>query len=632
MIRRLVPIALLLVGLPAAAADAREPWPPVKGPGFLFVHYGEEHYNDDDSEFTLPQVVGETRAYRPDLVMMSGDKVDDGTEEQLQGWLQIVRRYDDAGIPFFAAVGNHDRKAPPGALGGTPGEDLTNYMKVYAGRPYPFGDARPYQVPRLSPRTRPATDPAGASSHYFVDYANVRWIFLDNSCYGIFQCDLIGSRGTNRQNPPLPDAEGNRTQYDYLEKRAAEANRDGKLIYLVFHISTRDPRDQLHSSAPQQYHTQTGSPQDDTLLEEAAERAGVDAVFAAHMKGMFQYEGRGGIPYYVDGGAGGELHTTGVVGIDHGYWHGYRVLRLNGTRLVTDAVPIFVKDGITIKGGSALAPGASARFEAFGKQPIFKGHDKVDALELRDPDPVPRGGASSTGGLDLGALPIPAALLALGALLAAFARGRPQPRLAVPALAVTALGGLAVVSVAQQSTPTNTPKEVLPNPARIWTTANPFVLAPVASSSEDPRRDPRTQTQDGAFRARCPGRTRVVIRSGFGSASRPVRVASRPGRVVRSVRLRRRGLRAGRRSVVARVRLAQQAEVLVRVRRRGRTVRTLRRGCFAAGRARAFTWDGRVRRRGRMRRARPGRYRVEVLVRSDRRPLRRARTLLLRRR
>ncbi len=83
---------------------------------------------------------------------MSGDKDNDGTVEQLSRWKQIMSPYDRLGVPFFPAVGNHDRKAPPGVPPGTAGlitpgvqGDLANYKQVFADRPYPFGDATPYK-------------------------------------------------------------------------------------------------------------------------------------------------------------------------------------------------------------------------------------------------------------------------------------------------------------------------------------------------------------------------------------------------------------------------------------------------------------------------------------------------------
>ena len=81
----------------------------------------------------------------------------------------------------------------------------------------------------------------------------------------------------------------------------------------------------------------------------------------------------------------------------------------------------------------------------------------------------------------------------------------------------------------QQSEPTSTPVEALPNPARIWTTSNPEVLKPVGSEDDDARRHARTQTADGTFRARCPGKARLTITSGFEKASKRIVVTGDGG-------------------------------------------------------------------------------------------------------
>jgi hypothetical protein len=71
-------------------------WPPVEGPGHLFVHYGEEHWNDDDGLTLLPKVVAESIRYRPALVTMSGDKANDGVVDELTRWREIMDAYDRA--------------------------------------------------------------------------------------------------------------------------------------------------------------------------------------------------------------------------------------------------------------------------------------------------------------------------------------------------------------------------------------------------------------------------------------------------------------------------------------------------------------------------------------------------------
>jgi len=632
-VRRALLAALLALAALPPAASARQPWPPPSGPGQLYVHMGEEHHNDDDGPTLLPKVVADSIKFRPDLVTMSGDKGNDGRTSELSTWRRIMEPYDRAGIPYFPGVGNHDGKQQTpeditDELGGVlPLRDLTFYKQVFGDRPYPFGDGRPYGDPELSPRTRPASDPPGASSHYFVDHAKTRFIFIDNSCYGIVNCDPL-------QSPRFPDAEGNRSQYEFLDRHAGAAKRAGLRVFVVMHMPTRDPRDQEHSTLGRENHTMgKGASPDNAEFERRAEALGIDAVFLGHIKGQWQYRGRGNIPYFIDGGAGGELYSDGPLGTDHGYWHGFRLVRVQDRQVTTDTVPIFVPGGIRVEGSGPLRRGQVKRFAAFGRQPVFVNENKVESLELRDPAPIPRPGITFEG--SLGWVKRPEAmlllLLAVIALTAGVAR-LPARRLRLGLVAVGTLvmaGGLTAVSAAQQGVPTATKQRNLPNPARIWTSANPSVLYPVASGSEDPRRVANKQTHDGAFRARCPGNTRVVIQSGVESRSRAVRVLSRPGRIQRSVRVLRRPLRPGRRRRVALVRLAQPAEVEVRVTRRRRVLRTLRRECFLPGRRLSFFWDGRLRRRGRGRlvSARRGRYRVEVRVHSDRRVLARSRTV-----
>ena len=643
MRRTLLALVLIALTCPAAAgaALAGQPWPPATGPGQLFVHFGEEHYNDDDGLTLFPKVVAESGRYRPLLVTTSGDKDNDGTVEQLTSWKKIMSAYDPLRVPYLGGIGNHDRQSPPGVPPGTAGlitpgvqGSLTNYMQIFADRPFPFGDAPNYEG--IGP-ARPAGEPAGASSHYFADVGEVRWIFLDNSCWGLTDCDDV-------QSPAFPDSAGNTGQLQYLERYAAEGRAQGKTVFVVMHMPTRDPRDQSYIDPTTFTHVMgknnpaaPGTP-DNQRFEAVAEKTGVDGVFLGHIKGQFIYRGRGNVPYYIDGGAGGELYTEGPVGTDHGYWHGFRLVRVDGGEITTDTVPIFVPGGIRIEGAGSVRPGKRSLYEAFGKQPVFNDPAKVEALELRDPDPVrpvEGGGLGAVGGFvrDGGWAFVPVILLMLGGvMLTPSALPRPRRRAVLATCAVTGAGvvGTATMSLAQQTEPTTTPLDSLPVPARIFTTMDPLVLAPVASKGDDPRRNARTQTEDGLFEARCPGTARLSVTSGFETTAKTVSVPSRPGqRVVRSARVAKvRGLRAGKRRTVARVKLIQPAVVRVRVRRGGRTVRTLRHACLLPGSpALRVAWDGRVRRRGKLRAARPGRFRVDVLVRSDRKPVKRSRTV-----
>jgi hypothetical protein len=605
-------LAVALV-LPAAASGATVPWPPKKGTGNLFVHYGEEHWNDDDGLTLLPKIVEDSARYEPALVTMSGDKVNNGSVEELTRWREIMDAYDRAKVPYFAAIGNHDRfNAPPQQPGFPPGGATDNYVEVFKNRPWPMGDGQPYPDPNFIQRQRPPEDPPGAATHYFVDYDNVRWIFVDNSCWDITFCS------TNDQNPADADP---RSQLAWLESRAREATNLDRVVFVVMHMPTRDPRDQSYVDPTSTNHAMGKgvSPTNDIAeFERIVGETGVDGVFVAHIKGQFQYVARN-VPYYIDGGGGGELYTEGPVGTDHGYWHGYRLLRVTGRNVITDSVPIFVPGSLVVNGPSTLAQGASATWEAFGAQPVFNDPAKVPALELRDPDPIPRDGAGGSSAAGVAPALVYGSpflvFLLLGAVMS-----RPAARRRVAVAAVPAVAGAVAVTglaIAQRSEPTSTPRESLPNPARIWTSSNPHVLAPSPSRTEDPRRDPVTQTHDGRFRARCPGRVTLRVASGWESKGARVTVPSAGGAHLRTLARRSVSVRRGRGGTLAKLRLAQRAEVEVRVTRRGKRVATPLHRCLSAGRTYSLRWDGTAGGRA----ARAGGYRLEVIVRSERRPV-----------
>ncbi len=613
---------------PGVAGAKVQPWPPAGGAGDLFVHFGEEHINDADGATLLPKVVRQSARYRPRLVTMSGDKADDGEPEQFELWSDVMGIYDQKEIPWLAGVGNHDRTAPPGFPGGVSTVAAFDaYAEFFADRPYPMGDAPGYAG--IQPKQRDASDPAGASSHYFADVAGVRWVFIDNSCWSIILCDPL-------QHPSGQNEGGSETQFDFLGRVGTQASADGRLVFVVMHMPTRDPGDQLYREPTALAHTMgktAGGVLDNSLFEQSAADAGVDGVFLGHIKGQFLYTGEGEIPYFIDGGAGGELYTTGPVGTDHGYWHGYRLIRVNGDSFVTDSVPIFVAGGIEITGAREVQQGEQRTFEAFGRQPVFNDPAAVPALELRDPNPIPRSARAGVGAwiARWGPWLAPLLLLAVALALARMAAMPPRRRrVAVPAL-IGAVGvlGFAGVSVAQQAEPTSTPVESLPNPARMWTSSKPQVLRPVASSTDDARRNARKQTADGSFRAACPGRSRLMIASGFEHASVGITVPSAKGRIVDSIRGARAVIRAGKPARVARVELDQKARIVARVTRGGRKVATLRRSCTGAGEV-AVKWNGRTGPSGKGQAA-PGRYRIRVNVLSDRKPVKRAFVVRLRR-
>ena len=610
---------ILVIPVGAVARAKVKAWPPVKGPGQLFVHFGEEHINDNDGATLLPKVVRQSARYRPRLVTLSGDKANDGEPEQFQLWSDAIGIYDRKGIPWLAGVGNHDRKGKPGFPGGT---DITGdfgpYAEFFADRPYPMGDADGYA--RIAPRDREASDPVGASSHYFADAGRVRWVFIDNSCWSIVLCNDL-------QNPSGQSPAGE-PQLDFLERVGAAASEKGKLVFVVMHMPTRDPGDQSYREPTAVQHTMgktAAGTLDNSLFEQSAVDAGVDGVFVAHIKGQFLYRGDGDIPYFIDGGAGGDLYTTGPVGTDHGYWHGYRLIRVRGESFGTDAVPIFVRKGIEISGSRRLQQKEKRTFEAFGRQPVFNDPAKVPALELRDPDPIPREGPGLAAWIG-DAAPWMAPIAGL-ALLLAFSRLAAAPpgrrRIATPVL-IGAVGvvGFGGVSAAQQSEPTSTPVESLPNPARIWTSANPAVLHPVASKTDDPRRNRRTQTADGTFRGACPGHARLTITSGFERRSARIVVRSAPGPIARSFDSAAEVVEPGEPAVVARVGLDQRAQLRATVLDQDGRVAKLRRSCSGPGNEK-IVWNGKAGKRGSRTPAGPGDYELRVRVLSDRRPLRR---------
>ena len=82
-----------------------------------------------------------------------------------------------------------------------------------------------------------------------------------------------------------------------------------------------------------------------------------------------------------------------------------------------------------------------------------------------------------------------------------------------------------------------------------------------------------------------------------------------------------RRIKAGRKT---RIKLAQPAEVEVRIKRRGRTVATLADECVK--RSLKVRWNGRDRKG----RARHGRFHARVIVRSDRKPIKLQRPIRIR--
>jgi len=201
-------------------------------------------------------------------------------------------------------------------------------------------------------------------------------VFLDNSCFSFLNCDPY-------QNPAF---ELGQTTYDYLAEQSQRADDRGQLLFVVMHMPTQDPRPGHTQPTPGPHTMGEGISPDNALFEQAAAAAGVDAVFAGHVKGQWVYEA-GGVPYFTDGGAGGEVYVGAgeETGVDSGYWHGYRLIRARRGRVRTDAVPVFRQGGVAIDGPRRARPGELLQFTAAGRQPTTEG--PAVTLELREPDP-----------------------------------------------------------------------------------------------------------------------------------------------------------------------------------------------------------------------------------------------------
>ena len=237
------------------------------------------------------------------------------------------------------------------------------------------------------------------------------------------------------------------------------------------HMPTRDPGDQQIRETTAVSHTMgKGTSPDNQEFERVAQETGVDGVFLGHIKGQLLYKGAGDVPYYIDGGAGGELYTKGPIGVDHGYWHGFRVLRVDGGQVTTDAVPIFIAGGLQVKGPERVAVGGTAQVLGVGAPAGVQRPGEGRGARAARPRPAGVVEPARQRGLVLRALADPpAAMFLLLAMATGVTLGRRVRFVAMPA-SLLGLVAFGAVTVAQQSEPTSTPKESLPTPARIWTT------------------------------------------------------------------------------------------------------------------------------------------------------------------
>ena len=246
-VRRSALLAVLLALAVVAPASAREPWPPPGGSGQLYVHMGEEHWNDEDGLSLLPKVVADSIKFRPDLVTMSGDKANDGRTSELTRWRDIMAPYDRAGIPYFAGHGQ------PRWQAGHAREDHRSDRRRHATARHPLLQAglRLAPVPvRRRPallQARPVTDltplhRSGGSLDPLLRRPRALALHLHR------QLVLRDRQLRRAAEPVLPRRRGQHVAVQVPRAQGREAKRAGKRVFVVMHMPTRDPRDQGHST------------------------------------------------------------------------------------------------------------------------------------------------------------------------------------------------------------------------------------------------------------------------------------------------------------------------------------------------------------------------------------------------
>ena len=77
---------------------------------FRFVAIGDSRGGDNGIKAAiLPELATAIAAKSPDLVIFSGDLVTDGTQSQLEKWVNtFMQPLQDAGIAVYPCRGNHD--------------------------------------------------------------------------------------------------------------------------------------------------------------------------------------------------------------------------------------------------------------------------------------------------------------------------------------------------------------------------------------------------------------------------------------------------------------------------------------------------------------------------------------------
>ena len=302
-----------------------------------------------------------------------------------------MKRYDRAGIPWYAGIGNHDRYAPTPGLEGFPlvNTDFSRYRDFFADRPYPTGDAERVSGQADQPRP-PARRRSRRRGHPLLRRRRAGALDLHRQLLLVDHlCDAF-------QIPSAQTQDGE-AQFDFFERVAADADEDGRLAFVVMHMPTQDPRDQSYTDADRdEPHDGQGDRRrrsTTTCSSRSRRTPESTASSSATSRGSSSTRGQGEIPYFIDGGAGGELYTTGPVG------HRPRLLaRLpadpgRGDGFRTDVVADLRPRGITIAGRAGSSAGETRTFEAFGRQPVFNDPAKVAGARATRPGPDAHGSA-----------------------------------------------------------------------------------------------------------------------------------------------------------------------------------------------------------------------------------------------
>jgi hypothetical protein len=476
----------LLEASPAASIASTPPvaWPlPLDGADasrFDFVHVGENHHNEHGGPVVNGEIFRQTNLYEAAFFATSADMATTGNLAELGSFKDYITRgfspvcpasrnvtpcQTPIAVPWFHSMGNHDR-GPLAGPGGVASYTNGVFRDLFADQNGPFGDG-----PVPAGFSGSAADGPGASTHYWVDHGSVRLIVLDNSCHSFTTCDAFtleeqaclaaGQVACPRigQQPPVGPGYEHVSQLAFLAEAAAEATAAGKLVFVMMHQPSRDPRFPLNVDPISVNHTMNkGATDDNAALEAIAVATGVDGLLFGHIKGNNIYDALG-VPAYIDGGGGGRPYALDTWTVDFGAYYGYRLFRIDGAAIEgTWLVPILKSIAITSNGapvGSITAPvGTTIDLDAIGESPrctttqFSACSNQNIPVELRPPAP-PAGFETS-----------------------------------------------------------------VPAPAYVWHTSDPSILAPLGTRDEAGF-DAATMSAEGSFTATSPGTVIVTVAAGW---------------------------------------------------------------------------------------------------------------------